>query len=313
MDLLLAGGSRVRCLYRRPGRPAALEGLDVEIARGDVRDPAALEAALDGVDEIYHLAALTRSLTRRQMLETNLGGTLGLLAAARRARLTGRFLFCSSLAAAGPAWDGRPLDETDPCRPITWYGESKRRAEQAVLAAAHDLAVTIVRPPAVYGPRDRDFLPVFKAAQRGFQPLLGTGRSRYHFVYVQDLAEAIVGAARSDGTRGRIYFATHSEVLTAEDFGDHVARAVGRSVRQLRVPGASLALAAAVGELAGQVTGAAPLLNRQRLKDLAAPAWLCSAAALERDAGWRPRVGAADGTRRSAAWYREYHLLGRGR
>ena len=309
VELLLARGRRVRCLHRRSGTPALLAGLDVEAARGDGRDPAALAAALVDVDEIYHLAALTRSRTRREMLATNVDGTRRLLAAARRAGLPGRFCFCSSLAAAGPAWDGRPLGEGDPCRPITWYGESKLRAEEAVRAAAPDLAVTIVRPPAVYGPRDRDFLPVFRAAARGFQPILGTGRARTHFVYAADLARALVEAAGAEATRGAVYFATHPEILTTAAFGEHVARAVGRRTRVFRVPAAALALVAGVGELAGQVTGSAPLLNRQRLKDLAAPAWLCSAAALVRDAPWRPRTDAAEGTRLTVAWLRAHGQL----
>jgi len=313
VELLLARGRRVRCLHRREGTPAVLRDLEVEIASGDVRDSVALAAALDGVDEVYHLAALTRSRTRREMLETNVEGTRRLLAAARDARLPGRFLFCSSLAAAGPAREGRPLVEADPCRPITWYGESKWLGEEAVRGAASDLAVTIVRPPAVYGPRDRDFLAVFQAAARGFLPVLGTGRSRLHFVYVADLAEAIVQAAEAAATHGRTYFATHEEILTTEAFGRHVADAVGRTVRTIRVPRTTLALVARLGELAGQVTGRAPLLNGQRLKDLEAPAWLCSAAALRRDTAWRPGVGVADGTRRTALWYREHGQLGRAR
>lgn len=302
VDRLLAGGDRVRCLLRRPGLPETLAGKDVEVVRGDVRDASAAARALRGVDEVYHLAALTRSLTRRAMLETNLGGTRTLLAALARARPSGRFLLCSSLAAAGPAPGGRWLDEAAPCRPVTWYGESKRLAEEATRAAG--IAATIVRPPAVYGPRDRDFLPVFQAAARGLRPALGERPSRYHFVYVEDLAAAIVAAARAEGTVGGTYYAAHPEVLTAEAFAGHVARAVGRPTRPLRVPSSTLALAATLGELAGQVTGTAPLLNRQRLIDLAQPAWLCSAAALERDAGWRPRTDAAEGTRRTASWYR---------
>lgn len=303
----------MRCLYRRPGTPTALDGLDVEILRADIRDEAPVQAALEGVDAVYHLAALTRSRTRRAMLETNVGGTCHLLDAARRVGLPGRFLFCSSLAAAGPAFDGRPLEETDPCRPITWYGESKRIAEDHVRARAEALAITIVRPPAVYGPRDRDFLPVFTAAQRGLMPVLGTGRSRLNFVYVEDLAAGIVAAADAEATRGGTYFVTHPQILTAADFAEHVARAVGRSTRALRVPQATLALLAGVGELAGQLTGRAPLLNRERLKDIAAPAWLCSSAALERDAAWRAEVDVGEGTRRTAAWLREQGVLTRTR
>jgi nucleoside-diphosphate-sugar epimerase len=304
---LLERGDRVRCLYRRPGRPAALEGLDVEIVPGDVREAAALDAALDGVDEVHHLAALTRSRTRAEMLRTNAGGTLNLLAAARRARLAGRFVFCSSQAAAGPSPVDRPLVETDPARPITWYGESKRLGEVATLACRDRLEVTVIRPPAVYGPRDVDFLALFKAAARGFAPLLGTVPRRYSFVYAADLAEGMLRAARSPVAAGRTYFVSNdAEALTTEELVAHVGRAVGRRGRTVRVPESALRLAAGVGEVVGQLTGRPPLVNRQRMIEASAPAYLCSAAALARDVGFRASTNVAEGTVLTARWYREH-------
>ncbi|MHC5009858.1 MAG: NAD-dependent epimerase/dehydratase family protein, partial [Planctomycetota bacterium] len=93
VERLLADGTAVRCLLRRPGLPAALRDRPVELARGDVRGARAVSAAMEGVDEVFHLAALTRSRTRREMQRTNLGGTLCLLAAAAERRLPGRFVF----------------------------------------------------------------------------------------------------------------------------------------------------------------------------------------------------------------------------
>lgn len=305
VDLLLARGDRVRCLHRRPRLPATLEGKDVEIAHGDIRDPQVVASAVRGVDEVFHLAALTRSRTRAEMLGTNTGGTVVLLDAAARACLPGRFVLCSSLAAVGPAPEGVPLDESAPCRPVTWYGESKRLAEIAALRWRDRLAVTVIRPPAVYGPRDRDFLPVFQAARRGFLPLLGTRPRRYHFVYAPDLAEGMLVAARSVATAGGTYFLAHPEILTAEEFAGHVARAVGGRPRRLRIPDALLSLVADLGELAGQVTGRTPLINRQRMRELEGRAYVCSAEALARDADWRARTGAVQGTALTAAWYRE--------
>ncbi len=262
-----------------------------------------------GVDEVYHLAALTRSVTRRQIVETNAGGTLRLLRAAGAAGLSGRFLFCSSLAAAGPTRDGRPLRETDPCRPVTWYGESKAIAEGLVARFADGLPWTIVRPPAVYGPRDRDLLAVFRAAQRGILPILGVQKRHYHFVYARDLAAGMLAAARSPQTVGGTYFVAHSEVLTTETFARYVAEAVGRRARALRLPESLLGLAAGIGDLGAQLIGEAPLLNGQRMLELGGRAYLASAAALERDTGFRATTAAAEGTRETAVWYRDHGWL----
>jgi nucleoside-diphosphate-sugar epimerase len=309
VERLLARGARVRCLYRRRGVPAALAGLDVEIAAGDVRDPAAVDAALAEVDAVFHLAALTRSLTRREILRTNAEGTRVLVDAAARRRLPGRFVLCSSQAAVGPARERRPLDETDPARPITWYGESKRLAERIVLARQDRLAVTVVRPGPVYGPRDRDFLAVFRAARRGLLPVIGSGPAAYQFTYVDDVVEGLLAAADAPAAVGRTYFVTHAEALSPEAFLEHVERAVGRRARRLPLPDSLLALLARVGELAAQLTGKPPLLNRQRLVEIGGRFYLSDPSALGRDAGWTPRVGAAEGTARTASWYRAHGLL----
>ncbi len=302
---LLAEGDAVRCLSRRRTRPETLAGLEVEMVPGDVRDPDAVARAVRGVDEVYHLAALTRSRTRREMFETNVEATRSLVRAARRAGLAGRFVLCSSLAAAGPSPDGHDLREGDPCRPVTWYGESKRVAEEVVRLESDGIAWTILRPPAVYGPYDRDFLAVFKAAARGILPRLGDGGRTYHFVYAEDVAAGMLAAARHPTSVGRTYFLTHPERLPVEDFLAHVARAVGRPARLVRVPDSTLRLLASASEVVGQLQRRAPLLNRQRVLELGGTAYVCSADALRADVGWHAEVGAAEGTRRTAVWYRE--------
>jgi nucleoside-diphosphate-sugar epimerase len=305
VDRLLQAGDEVRCLYRHAGTPAFLADRAVEIARGDARDPEAVASALEGMDEVHHLAALTRSRTRREMLATNLGATRVLLGQAARLGLAGRFVFCSSLAAAGPSPDGHALREDDPCRPVTWYGESKALAEDEVRRWSNALHTTIVRPPAVYGPRDRDFLAVFQAARRGLAPLLGDGPKTYSFIYVVDLAQALFEAARHPDTAGHTFYATHPDPVPIERFLSHVAEAVGRSTRRIRLPDALLRLAASLGELSGQLSGSVPLLNRQRILELEASAYVCSGERLSRATGWRARTDTRVGSRETATWYCE--------
>jgi nucleoside-diphosphate-sugar epimerase len=304
VSALLSRGDRVRCLVRRDGVPEALRGLDVEVVRGDLSDAARLRAALEGIEEVHHLAALTRSRTRREMLETNAQGTARILAAAADARLPGRFLLCSSLAATAPSPDGAPITEEHPPAPLTWYGESKAAAEALARRYADRLAVTVVRPPAVYGPRDRDFLALFRTASRGFVPILQGSPQTLSLVYAEDLAEGILAVARASATVGRTYFLAHPEVLPAGRLLEEVHRVVGGAGRRIVVPRGALRLLAAAGELLSQLTGAPPLLNRQRLREMGGAHWVCSPAAAERDAGWRARVGIAEGFERTHAWYR---------
>lgn len=302
---LLAQGDTVRCLIRRPGVPPSLDGLDVELCVGDLRTPDALRRAVEGVDEIFHLAALTRSRTRRAMFATNVAATESLLLAARAEGLPGTFVFCSSLAAVGPSPDDRAVDERTPRRPVTWYGESKACAEDAVLAASGELAVTVLRPPAVYGPRDRDFLAVFQAAQRGILPRLGDGPRAYSFVFAPDLAEAMVEAARCPAARARTLFVAHPARVELEAFLAAVALAVGRRARVVRVPDATLRILAELSEVGAQLAKRPPLLNRQRLREMAGRVYVCRGEAFEETVGWQATTGIVAGCAATAAWYRE--------
>lgn len=304
VEQLLAQGTPVRCLYRRPGRPAVLDGMDVEIARGDVRDPRALRAALADVDRVYHLAALTRSLTRREMLQTNTAGTRTLVEAARAAGLTGRLVFCSSLAAVGPARSGVPHDEGARRQPITWYGESKRVAEDVVLEAADGLDVAIVRPPAVYGPRDRDWLGLFRAARGGWIPIVGGLDRRYSLIHGRDLAAALIAVGDAPAARGRTYFATHPSIVTQGELIAAAEAAVGRTGRRMHLPESLLRLLGGLTDLGSQLTQRPSLLGSQRMRELVSAHWVCSSAALERDTGWRAEIDLEAGFAETVAWYR---------
>ena len=301
---LLAAGAEVRCLYRREGRPASLAGLPVEIVAGDLRTARGLAAAVRGVDEIYHLAGLTSSLTRQAMEETNAGGTLRLLRAAAAAGVAGRFVHCSSLSTVGPAPRGRAHDESAACRPLTWYGESKRAAEEAVVSMALEVPVTILRPPAVYGPRDTAFLTLFQAAARGLAVLPGDPAKRYSLIHAEDLAAAFVAAARAEATRGGIYFASHPQIVTLGELVAAAEEAVGRRVRRVRLPESLMRLVGSAVDLASQWTGRSSVLGGQRMKEVASGDWTCSPAALERATGWRAARALAEGFRETGAWYR---------
>jgi nucleoside-diphosphate-sugar epimerase len=306
---LLADGVEVRCLSRRAGRPAALAGLDVEVVPGDVRRPEGLVRALRGVDEVYHLAGLTSSLSRAAMFATNAGGTSRVLRAARAAGVGGRFVYCSSLATVGPAPRGVPHDEAVPPAPITWYGQSKRAAEEAALAMREELPLTIVRPPAVYGPRDEAFLTLFQAAARGLALLPGDPTRSYSLIHAADLAAALVAAAGAPATLGGVFFAAHPRVVTLLEVVEAAERAVGRRTLRLALPDSFLRLVGRVVDLFSQWTGRPSVLGTQRMKEVSRGDWTCSPAALEGATGWRAERGLAEGFAETAAWYREHGLL----
>ena len=303
---LVAGGDRVRCLVRRDGVPPSLQGLPVEVVVGDVTQPDSLARAVDGVDEVYHLAARLTAMAEREMLATNGGGTRHLVDAAVRVGGLARFVHCSSLAVAGPSEGGAPRTEAADGRPVTWYGRSKALAERVVRGrGGAGLASTIVRPPVVYGPRDRGLLSLFQTVAKGVRPLLGAQPKHYSWVYGPDLADALVVLGRHPATVGRTYYACHPEVTTLEAFLDTTARAVGRRGVRVNLPDSLVRLVARVSDVVAQATGTPAMLTVDKTHEIEPRAWVCSPAAAARDAGWRATTPIEAGIPATVAWLRE--------
>jgi nucleoside-diphosphate-sugar epimerase len=301
-------GHHVVGLARRADQHEALARLGAAPVPGSLEDEPSLGGALEGVEVIYHLAGLTAAANEAEFLAVNEGGTRRLLdVALRRAPGLRRFVLVSSQAALGPSPIGQRLSEDAPCRPVTAYGRSKLAAERVVTASA--MPWTIVRPPAVYGPRDREFLRLFQIVRRGVAPVFGTGRQELSLVYVEDLAEAIVRAGEATGSAGRIYHAAHAEVVLSREVARAAGRALGRTPVVLPIPGALAApIVGAIGR-AVAAAGRRTVVNRDKMAEFLAPSWLLDSGAAARDLGWQATVGVDEGMRRTAAWYREQGWL----
>ena len=304
VDILAARGDIVVVLARSAERAAPLLRLGARVALGTLDDAVALATAVAGADVVYHLAGRTAAVSAAEYHRVNEDGTRRLVQAARAASSRPRLVYVSTQAVLGPSAPGAALDEDAPCRPLTAYGRSKLAGE-AVVRAAEGLAWTIVRPPAVYGPRDREFLKMFQLIRTGFAPVFGSGAQQLSLVYAPDLAEAIVRAGLTPAAAGQTYHAAHVEVVTTREFALAVGRAVGRTPLVVPVPGA---LATPIVSLIGRIAaarGRLSTLNADKMAEFLAPAWVVSSAKAERELGWRAGHDFAAGARHTAAWYRE--------
>lgn len=302
VDLLLERGFAVRCLLR-PDRPESLlSGRPVEVMRGDLRAPDGLAAAIKGADLVFHVAGLIAARSPAEFHEVNARGTERLAAAvAAHGAASCRFVLVSSQAAAGPSPDGRPVTEDRPPNPLTHYGRSKLAGERALAHAG--IPFTVVRPPAIYGPRDRALLPFFRLAARGIAPgLEGPGR-RFNLLHARDVALGILLAAEAEGARGRVYFLSDGRGYGYGDLAASMGRAYGLRPRRVPVPDFVLDLLAALSDEAMGLLGRVPVFGREKARELKARWWLCSAARAERDLLWRPAVALDDGVRETAEWY----------
>lgn len=300
-------GFEVRALVRSLERARPIAELGAELIEGSLEDTAALDAASAGVGTVVHLAALTHARTDQEYEEANVAGTQRLLDAAVAGGAE-RFVYLSSLAAVGPAEGGRPVESGDVPRPLTRYGRSKLGGERVSMEAAGRLDVRILRAPAVYGPRDTDLYHFFKLARRGVIPV-PTGPARLlQMVHVEDLARALVLAARAPEAAG-VYHIAEARQYTWEEVGRAVGEAVGRRVLVARVPGALIAGLAAVSETAAGVVGRSSIFNRDKARELLAPGWLCETDAARAVLNFEADIPLADGLRTTAQWYREQGWL----
>jgi dihydroflavonol-4-reductase len=303
-EALLAQGYRVRCMVRRTSDLRFVRDLPVELVYADLEDAAGLRQACQGADVVCHCAALTRALSEERFYRANTHGTI--LLARTCMEVCGdlrRFVFVSSQTAAGPSeTEDDYVNESAVPRPITWYAKSKWAAERALLALGDQLPLTIIRPAAVFGPRDQDFLTYFSLVRRGLRLKLGRRERRISFIYVHDLVDLILLAIESDRAVGQTYFGCGGNSSYTE-LADLIAKALERRTIGITLPEAVLTPMSVWARVQGRLTQRPPLLNDQRVIDMRQRYWLCSGEKARRELGYVARRDMESAVRETAAWY----------
>jgi nucleoside-diphosphate-sugar epimerase len=277
----------------------------IELVYGGLDAATDWEQALADVETIYHVAGLTFARRREDYFRVNHRGTEAILAEAikRREQLK-KFVLISSLAAAGPGRNGKPIDEAATPDPITAYGRSKLMGEEAVRATGDLVDWTIVRPPAVYGPRDYALYELFKSIARGVAPTIGRYDKMVSLVHARDLADGIILAGEGRVSTGRTYFISSEEVYSLKAVVELLSGVFSRKVRTVSIPRALAYGAAVVAEAAAALARRPPVINRDKVTDLAQTCWGCSIERARRDLGYSPRIPLEEGLRETIEWYR---------
>lgn len=305
-------GFEVHALMRKTSSAANLEGLRYERREGDLADEASLRRAVEGMDYVFHLAGATAAPNREAFFEHNAHGTARLARAA--AEISGlklkRFVYVSSLAAAGPALAFEsPRIESEANAPVSTYGESKLAGEIEVLKLREKMPITIVRPPIVYGPRDKNVFTLVKTVARGMMPLVqasgGDGRKYYSAIHVTDLVRGIV-AAGVNGTpaSGEVFYLSGDGVFSYEEFLRSMAEPLGKNPMRFTVPLFAVKAVAHGLDFAGKVSGKTFPFNSDKLNEILPDYWTCSNEKAKRVLGFTPEYDLARGMRESVEWYK---------
>lgn len=305
VDCLVERGSDVRCLVRQSSNLRYVKHPQIELAYGGLDDSTDWDEALADVDLIYHVAGTTFARRAKDYFTVNHQGTEALLAEALKRRdQIKRFVYISSLAAVGPARDGNPVDEDTTPAPITPYGRSKLLAEEAVRVVSDLLPVTIVRPPAVYGPRDYGIFEFFKAVKGGMFPMIGRRDKRVSLVHARDLVDGIILAGESEASLGRTYFISSEDNYSMRAVADLMAALMRKRLRTITIPRPLAYGVAIAAEAAAALMGKPPVINRDKVTDLSQTGWTCSIERAQSELGYNPRVPLEEGLRETISWYR---------
>ncbi|MBI3569054.1 MAG: NAD-dependent epimerase/dehydratase family protein [Gemmatimonadetes bacterium] len=307
VEVLRSRGVEVRLLRRAESRRGA--GMDDASTHFvDFADAEALthSPVWRGVTHCFHLGAATRARSAAEFERHNVAPTRHIARAlAARGDTPPRLVYLSSLAASGPAPAAdSPRRETDEPAPVEAYGASKLAGERAVAEFADRVPVTVIRPAAVYGPRDRDFLEAFRQALAPIAVYAAPAEQRLSIVHVRDVVGAVLAAADSPAAVGRTYFVAAERSVSWRELYGAVAAAAGRSLRAVQLPAWTLAAGAALGPLFAR-RGTVPLVSPHKVA-LARPRWwTCDASRARAELGWHAAVSFDDGVRETYAWYRD--------
>ncbi len=303
-------GYQVRALVRDFSRAKDLEAAGIQLIKGDLRDKASLQAALEGVHTVYHIAALFRpeNVTEQDMWDANAHGVRNMFEAAVETNVQ-RFVHCSTIGVHGEV-KNPPGDEDTPYGPGDYYQESKTDGERIAIEYMESgkLDVVIFRPGGIYGPGDDRFLKLFKTIKKKRFIMFGSGKVLYQLVYIEDLVRGIILCGTKDEAVGNIYILTGKRYITLNEMVATIAEAVGERPRRLKLPVMPLYWAGYACELICKPFGISPPIYRRRVdffrKDRA-----FKIDKAQRELGFDPIVKERDGIQQTAEWYKQMGLL----
>lgn len=310
VDKLIDLNHNVRIIARKESKLKWIDTSKVEIFNCDYDDVDTLKIAVSNVDYIFHVAGVIKAKTKELYYKGNVEVTKNLLKAVNDANKNlKRFVFISSQAAAGPSPFNHPKTEDMESIPVTNYGRSKLEAERVVLGYKGKIPVTIVRPSAVYGPRDPEILLFFQTLKKGIQPMVGFNEKYVSLVHVSDLIDGILLSAFSGNSLNQTYFISSEKGYGWEEIGNISSKILGKKVIKIRIPHFIIFLVAAISHFLSFFKKEATILNIEKAREMVQKSWVCSVEKAKKELGYSQKIELEEGIKQTIEWYRENQWL----
>jgi nucleoside-diphosphate-sugar epimerase len=304
IEQLVRKQHQIKCIAKDLGTANILKLSAVQTTICDINNGANWRELLSDVSYVYHLAGITRARESADYYKGNFEATKRLIdLCIKYCSKLKRFIYVSSLTAIGPSPCGEALDETAVCHPVSHYGKSKLMAEKAVLREKNTIPVTIVRPSAVYGPRDRDMYRYFKLIAHRIHPIIGLRKKRLNLIHVNDLVNGIILAAEHPSAVGETYFLGSIDAYTNEEIGEAIAQVLHKHPIRIRIPHPFIFMIGAIAQLAGKINRQQIFFNLQKAREAVQNTWHCSIKKAQLQIGFYPMIPLLQGMRETYLWY----------
>jgi len=264
-----------------------MDGISAYRVAGDLEDMDGLRRLVDGVEAVIHCAGVVRGLTSTDFDRVNVDGVARLVYAATQQHPKPRFLLMSSLAAREPG--------------LSDYAVSKHRGETILETQSDEMPWTVIRPPAVYGPGDREIRPLLEWMRLGVAPIIGSPGNRLSLLYVSDLADAVIRILERETPPHRTYELHDGRPggYSWPEIVDAMESFAIQPIRRVKIPAPVLTLTAVLNLAGSRILRRAPMLTPGKVKEIYHPDWVAENGPLNADTGWTPKISLSEGLRRT--------------
>jgi len=307
IEFLLNKGFKIFALVRDLNNLKWLKGLDIHFLKGDLFSIPPLPR---DIDHFFHIAGISKASNVADYYTVNQQGTASLFHSLHAQNISiKKIIHLSSLAAAGPSIDGKPVQEAHEPHPITPYGKSKLLGEFEALKFKDTFPLVILRAGAVFGPRDIDFLEYFKWIRRGILPSLASQTRLLSICYVKDLVKAAFLSLLKEYESGEIFNIANPNPCSWNEFGQAAGLTMGRPLKKVSVPLSILYIASLLSDILSKISKKPSVINRYKFKDMKQERWTASTEKAKQKLSFSPQYSLQEALQETINWYYSHNWL----